>query len=114
MDGMFPYNISENMLSSLLQVMMELGGCPESSSHREMTWAPVDDVADGIFKVAVACPSQPVLHVEGMRRCSVKKLADIYAGMELPLWSDEDFLKRLTNQQKSGVGIHLLEMMMNN
>ena len=113
-DGKFPYNISENMLSSLLQVMMELGGCPESSSHREMTWAPVDDVADGIFNIAVACPSQPVLHVEGMRRCSVKKLADFYGVMKLPLWSDEDFLKRLTNQQKSGVGIHLLEMMMNN
>ena len=113
-DGKLPYNISENMLSSLLQVMMELGGCPESSSHMEMAWAPVDDVADGIFNVAASCPTQPVLHVEGMRRCSIKKLADIYAGRELPLWSDDYFLKRLSNQHKSGVGTHLLEMMMNN
>ena len=107
-DGKFSINAETNMLHSLLKTMADLGGCPKSIAQKEVTWAPVEDVADGIFCQSVVCPSHPVMLVEGMKRSSIKELADIHAGRVLPLWSDDDFRKKAFEQQKTGWWMPLL------
>ena len=108
-DGKCQINASENMLTSLLELMAEMGGCPEYSSRIEITWAPVDEVAACMFDWATTCTLRPVMHVDGLRRCSLKRLADIYAERELTLFSDEDFKKLLYRQNKTGIWVHLVD-----
>ena len=112
-EGKTQINDAENMLSSLLKVMADLGGCPNSSLHFEIIWVPVDDVSDSIFDSAVMCPTHPVIHAE-MKKCSLKKLADLYAGRELMLWTDDEFRNRIYRQHKTGIWVHFIDMMMNN
>lgn len=110
-DGFFPYNTSENMISSMLQVMFEVGGCPESASHMEIAWSPVDEVAGYIYERVVSGFPRVVMHVEGLRYGSMRGLAGVYAGKELALWPDDVFLHQLSHPHKMGMWAHLLELM---
>lgn len=112
-NGKGPINAQENMFFSLLQVMKLIGGCPESASHIEIEWAHVDEVADMVYMTTAACPSHPVLHGECLKRSSMKKMADDFAGKELPILSDDDFRHQQFCQHKTGVGEHLLNLILN-
>lgn len=102
-DGKISANADANMLFSLLKAMADVGGCPESAQRLEVVWAPVDVVAEGVFHHTVVCPSRHVVDVEGMERCSLKHLADKYAGKELPLLKDDDFRQKASHQLKTGL-----------
>ena len=102
-DGKISANADANMLFSLLKAMKDVGACPESAQRLEVVWAPVDVVAEGVFHHTVVCPSRPVVDVEGMERCSLKHLADRFAGKELPLITDEDFRQQAARQLKTGL-----------
>ena len=102
-DGKVSANADANMLFSLLKAMADVGGCPESAQRLEVVWAPVDVVAESVFRHTVACPLHPVVDVEGMERCSLKHLADRYAGRVLPLWTDDDFRQKAARQLKTGL-----------
>ncbi len=94
-DGRSQINISENMLYSLLRVMADVGGCPQSAEGMEVEWIPVDVVAEWLLDQTTKGFSHPVIHVEGMKRWTLKHLADDYAGISLPVLSDDTFRKRL-------------------
>ena len=102
-DGKISANADANMLFSLLKAMKDVGACPESARRLEVVWAPVDVVAEGVFHHTVVCPSRPVVDVEGMERCSLKHLADRFAGKKLPLITDEDFRQQAARQLKTGL-----------
>ena len=111
-DGLSQINASENMLSSLMQTMADLGGCPESVTQMEIDWMPVDEVADSIFNTMTSNLSRPVLHLNKKRQ-NLKTMADVYAGTVLPVWPDGDYRRLLLTHHESGIGTHLLSMILN-
>ena len=107
-DGKAQVNTSENMLSSMLKVMVEVGACPLSATELEVVWTPVDDIAAFVFNGVTEGFAQTIMHVKGKEPYCLKTLADIHAGVQLPLWSDDDFRNRLLGLRKENIGVHLL------